>query len=48
MKFQIDTLKNLQNLLNIPIMNYDLSQVDSQKVKSKLIINRINPDEKNY
>ena len=33
-------VKNLQNLLNIPIMNYDLSQVDSQKVKSKLIINR--------
>ena len=33
-------VKNLQNLLNIPIMNYDLSQGDSQKVKSKLIINR--------
>tara|TARA_Y100000813_G_scaffold28272_1_gene17825 strand:- start:55 stop:1881 length:1827 start_codon:yes stop_codon:yes gene_type:complete len=33
-------VKNLKNLLNIPIMNYDLSQVDSQKVKSKLIINR--------
>ena len=33
-------VKNLQNLLNIPVMNYDLSQADSQKVKSKLIINR--------
>ena len=33
-------VKNLQNLLNIPVMNYDLSQSDSQKVKSKLIINR--------
>ena len=33
-------VKNLKNLLNIPIMNYDLSQVNSQKVKSKLIINR--------
>ena len=33
-------VKNLENLLNIPIMNYDLSQGDSQKVKSKLIINR--------
>ena len=33
-------VKNLQNLLNIPAMNYDLSQSDSQKVKSKLIINR--------
>ena len=33
-------VKNLKNLLNIPIMNYDLSQADSQKVKSKLIINR--------
>ena len=33
-------VKNLQNLLNIPVMNYDLSQADSQKVKSKLIINK--------
>ena len=29
-------VKNLKNLLNIPIMNYDLSQVNSQKVKSKV------------
>ena len=33
-------VKNLQNLLNIPMMNFDLSQVDSQKVKSKLIVNK--------
>ncbi|OUW48493.1 MAG: hypothetical protein CBD56_02555 [Candidatus Pelagibacter sp. TMED196] len=33
-------VKNLQDLLNITVMNYDLSQVDSQKVKAKLTINK--------
>ena len=29
-------VKNLHNLINIPVMNYDLSEFESQKVKSKL------------
>ena len=33
-------VKNLKDLLYIPAMNYDLSQVETQKIKAKLKINK--------